>query len=244
MQISCPECHAKYNVKDELFQNTARKLRCAKCKHVWAPGEAGKEKPASERAGSKSTLKKTTRFTDKAQKKNINYPWLAFGLIVILLIAGGIFGRHAIVKAWPASARFYDLIQMPIDVIGAGLDFEEIKANRILDNDRLVLLLKGKIVNKTDRVRSVPKFIQAVSLNAYNDPIEKWQFEAPEAELGPGESIEFQSVLKDINGFASNLVVRFTDGSEKKDQKTHAIKTAPHQADEMKEAEPAADTHH
>lgn len=244
MQISCPECHAKYSVKDELFQNTTRKLRCAKCKHVWAPGEATKEKPVAETSKSKPKSEKTTRFTDNAKKRKINYPWLAFGLVIILLVAGAVFGRHAIVKAWPASARFYDLIQMPIDVIGAGLDFEEIKANRILDNDRLVLLLKGKIVNKTDRVRSVPKFIQAVSLNAYNDPIEKWQFEAPEAELGPGESIEFQSVLKDINGFASNLVVRFTDGLEKKDQKPQAIKAAPHQADEMKEPKPTVDKHH
>ncbi len=40
MRITCPSCHAPYEVPDTLFGAAARKVRCARCAFEWLPEPA------------------------------------------------------------------------------------------------------------------------------------------------------------------------------------------------------------
>lgn len=51
MKIACPNCSTKYSLKEQALGASGRKMKCAKCEHVWLalpPEEASPEKPVEE----------------------------------------------------------------------------------------------------------------------------------------------------------------------------------------------------
>ncbi|MEP0519018.1 MAG: zinc-ribbon domain-containing protein [Hyphomicrobiales bacterium] len=51
MKIACPNCSTKYSLKEQALGDSGRKMKCAKCEHVWLalpPQEAEPNVPAQE----------------------------------------------------------------------------------------------------------------------------------------------------------------------------------------------------
>lgn len=243
MLVSCQKCQAQYDIKDELLQSAPRKLRCVKCGNIWTEKKVGAPDVASinqtsvleqsqpeiksEKTQSKSKPKpqKTKNDFQFVQKIAPYTKWIALAASMVFIFAAAIVFRKEAIAVWPPIAIIYQTAQIPVEVLGEGLAFEEITANRIQEDGKLVLFLKGKIINKSNDALMIPPFVQAVSISPDKKPIEKWQFKAPSQMIAPGQVVEFQSLLKDVNGFANNLVLRFTAG-EKKDMQ-QAVATVP-----------------
>lgn len=243
MLVSCQKCQAQYNIKDELLQAAPRKLRCVKCDHVWTEKQIGApdgalkvesspaqssqavSKDSKEKSSSKSKPQSQKTKGDLSVIKKIgpSVKWIALAASLVFIFSGAIFFRKEVAALWPPIAIVYQVAQMPVEVLGEGLAFEEITANRLQEEGKLVLFLKGKIVNKSGEALMIPPFVQAVSISPDKKPIEKWQFKAPVQMIEPGQVVEFQSLLKDVNGFANNLVLRFTTGEKKEVQQAASM---------------------
>ncbi|MBP9693760.1 MAG: zinc-ribbon domain-containing protein [Alphaproteobacteria bacterium] len=243
MLVSCQKCQAQYNVKDELLQSAPRKLRCVKCGNVWTEKKIGAPEvasinqtsaPAESVAEIKSAKPKSKPQAEKAkadfqfvQKIAPYSKWIALAASMVFILTSAIIFRKEAIAIWPPIAIVYQTAQIPVEILGDGLAFEEITANRIQEEGKLVLFLKGKIVNNSGEALMIPPFVQAVSISPDKKPIEKWQFKAPSQMIAPGQVVEFQSLLKDVNGFANNLVLRFTTGEKKDAQTASAGRASP-----------------
>lgn len=253
MLVSCQKCQAQYNVKDELLQSAPRKLRCVKCGNVWtekqigAPDDASQNQvleqkepqaaPKVEKPKQKSKPPKVKSDFQFGKKVGHHAKWIALAASVVCIFGAGFVFRKEAIAIWPPIALVYQIAQVPVDVLGEGLAFEEITANRVQEDGKLVLFLKGKIVNKSDEALMIPPFVQAVSISPDKKPIEKWQFKAPSQMIAPGQVVEFQSLLKDVNGFANNLVLRFTVGEKKDIQQASTAAPPANQAEKPNDQE-------
>ncbi|MEI6556895.1 MAG: hypothetical protein WCO00_00700 [Rhodospirillaceae bacterium] len=127
--------------------------------------------------------------------------WLGFfaglgGLAVFLLSA-----RGQIVDLWPAAARLYEVIGLPVEPPGAGLLFQNIKSEQRTDNGVAVLVLEGQIANASAVDRVVPAVI-ATTLGPDHKPVKSWHVVVTQARLEPGAIATFRSMERDPGAVA------------------------------------------
>lgn len=250
MIISCPTCSAKFKISPEKIGD-GKNLTCAKCKHKWffklpepklvdtpAPSpeqiEAAIEKivadqsPAADDAPPMDAINHLGAQAAEghaAQEKQHHYStkkaWILFGLLILSIVGLGSFERGLIVSHWPASARIYDLLGMPIPVLGAGLDirdlaWELVKVETIDENtgDKVIqkptqIEIKGSIVNHTDGPLSIPDLL-AKTMDKHNKPFHQVTFKAMGEKILPKETIPFTVKLPLIENTDFRVLVTFT----------------------------------
>jgi hypothetical protein len=117
--------------------------------------------------------------------------WIVFGAAFVLLVLAvlvAIAARGEIVATWPAAARLYALVGLPVGPSGPGLELDNITPMRTADG----LVIEGDITNTGSTARDVPRLRVAL-----RDPDDKeTQFkiiDPPTARLGPGETAHFKT---------------------------------------------------
>lgn len=124
MRIACPSCAAAYEVPDQLVI-PGRRTRCARCGHQWVavpvesdlpppvpldpnppeePETAGDEVPPPPR---RSAVPKAPPPAPPRSGPWLRLAWAASLLMLVGLGVAGVLGRHAVMTAWPPSARLY-----------------------------------------------------------------------------------------------------------------------------------------
>src|SRR4051812_7814379 len=131
MQFACPACSATYEVPDKLV-GAGRRLRCAKCGHVWlagppasAPAEApppsAPELPAAPPAPPATpALQRPPHLIDPPLPRLGDIPapapsggpllwaaWIGSLLLLGVGVAAAWVWRAEVVAAWPAAARLF-----------------------------------------------------------------------------------------------------------------------------------------
>lgn len=81
--------------------------------------------------------------------------WLALAACLTLIVGGFYEYRQAIVSAWPAAARAYALVGLPVNALG--IEFANIRVERDFDNGLPVLTIAGEVVNVTSQTVQVPQ---------------------------------------------------------------------------------------
>lgn len=81
--------------------------------------------------------------------------WLLLAGIVGALMTAIVFMRQTIAEAWPATASFYALIGMPVNL--AGLEIDNIGYAFI--EDATMIEVSGNILNPTSRLQDVPMLV-------------------------------------------------------------------------------------
>ena len=202
MIVSCPTCSTRYTLSDESLGTDGRKVRCARCGHTWwqmpdraepepvaadAPTEIRTAKPAKPAAKTKVKPPKAPR-AKPARSTVIGFALL--GVLVAGTLAGGYFGRDAIVRSWPPAALFYETIGMPAEPPGFGLELRNIRSEQKLEGGKTVLLLDGEVANTTDVERSLPP-LRAVTFGTDHKPLQSWTIEPSAPVLLPGAVVSF-----------------------------------------------------
>lgn len=81
--------------------------------------------------------------------------WLLLAGIVGALMTAIVFMRQTIAEAWPATASFYSLIGMPVNL--AGLEIGNL--GYALVEESSTIEITGNILNPTSRVQDVPMLV-------------------------------------------------------------------------------------
>ncbi len=73
MILSCEKCSAKYMIPNEAIGSEGRKVKCAKCQHVWMANLAAEEAPQGM-ISEKNAQKKTANMQSEDSQNKIKLP--------------------------------------------------------------------------------------------------------------------------------------------------------------------------
>jgi predicted Zn finger-like uncharacterized protein len=214
MIVTCPSCSTRYIVDPKALGPTGRMVRCANCKHTWMQAPpADMPKPVDVEPPPDSLRpippgSNLPAFPQPRARGAQAAGWLIF-LVVLLGGAAGVVGaRDQIVSAWPPAARLYDIVGLPVETIGAGLELRNVSSTRREDGPPAIVV-EGTVVNVSNRPREVPR-LKAVVRSAAHQDLKNWTFTPGVLVLLPGETASFRAELADPPRGATDLAITFT----------------------------------
>jgi hypothetical protein len=150
------------------------------------------------------------------------------GVIVVLaaLLAGLYFGRDPILAHLPSLGPYYDKLGVRRDdVVGFGLAFRNITADRNPENGTEVLIVRGVIENATAQARPIP----LLSLVLYNNKtiVQEKVVNPPQAKLDPKATVGFSLTLDQPDASATRFELTFTAAKDAAPPATNAAAATP-----------------
>ncbi|HTW33676.1 MAG TPA: MJ0042-type zinc finger domain-containing protein [Rhizomicrobium sp.] len=234
MILTCPECTTRYQTDASQFAPDGRKVRCAKCGHVWfqaAPQpepEAGLEEesvtPPEPEAEPAAAPKREAyapprveavaspargRFSSRPPLLGtlvIGAGWVLLGVIVLGVGWSGLHYRQSIASLWPQSSSLYADLGMQVNT--RGLEFHDKTAHFETDGQQDVLVITGHLLNTTSRELSVPA-IRVSLMDADRHELYHWNFSAGISILHPGQLATFHTQLSSPPAAARAIELRF-----------------------------------
>lgn len=229
MIVGCPSCATRYRVEPAALGEGGRRVRCARCGHVWraeapadspapaAPGAA--PAPAPERADAVGEAappagdRHPAPLPMPSRRRDGRIDWRAGGVavaVVAVAAAGLVAARDEIAGAWPPTARLYEAVGLAADAEeeGRGLLIRDVASKRVLEGGVPILLVRGAIENPTGRRRAVPA-IRAALKGETGAELQRWTITAPATALDAGQSTTFEGRLARPPRGAIGLSLRF-----------------------------------
>lgn len=215
MIVTCPTCATRYTLADSSVGGQGRKVRCAKCGHIWWQSPVEDEPSFSlnddiTEIRPSRPLPKSKPPRDKAATRRALVGWGAFLAVLALIGAAGFFARHQIVRLWPPAALFYETAGLPVEPPGAGLQLQNVRSEQKTEGGATVLIVDGQIINVSDVIRPVPH-VRAVSLGQDRKPVKSWSIQASATQLLPGEVATFRDAQRDP-GAVVEVMITFEGG--------------------------------
>jgi predicted Zn finger-like uncharacterized protein len=236
MILACPTCHTHYKVEDEaISRSSGRTVRCASCGHSWhympapvmpsvmpspvipSPGPTPlmRLRERVEAASSSPELPSELSTTPRPAITAPNPPrrghsglgWVVLILLIGAVIVGAIFARDLIIVRWPIVARYYDMIGLKTEPLGAGLDIGNVTSTRNPDG----LIVEGDITNKTGTPHNVPHLRVALRDGSQKELVFKI-IDPPRERLLPGETSHFVVGFLPAPDAAAGVLVTFVAG--------------------------------
>jgi len=232
MILACPECRTRYQTDALNFPPAGRKVRCAKCGHIWhQPAPQGDVEFATGRETSASAMaapvavavagfasRPTARLAtgrrarrSRAEKFGVVAGWA--GLIAMILVAGwtGLRFRQEIVSLWPQSSSLYELLGVAASA--RGIAIVDPAFHREFEDGQPVLAVTGRLVNTSSREVSVPA-IRVALVDRDERELCHWTISPSQPTLRPGQSVKFFTQLSSPPAGARHLEMRFAASRE------------------------------
>jgi len=225
MILTCPACDTRYQADEANFPPAGRKVRCAKCGHVWhQQGSAPAPEPdvaalAPEAPEPEPSLSRTRAFAPRTLSEPEREPlalgamaavaagWIALIAVVLVIGYAAVKYRQEIAMIWPQSAGVYSSLGLKVN--SHGIDFAHVDYHRESEDGQVVLAVTGTIVNDGDRELPVPQSVRVTLSDANNHELYHWNFTPNVQTLKPGQSAAFLTRLSSPPAAASHLEVRF-----------------------------------
>lgn len=232
MILTCPACATRYRVADREFEGAAgRTVRCANCGHLWyeaasaglvpAAGELAVEEPA---VGAPAARDEPALKTAEPQVPRLDVPprpgaaprqrarsrlagasgLIAIAVILVAVIAAGMFVRHLLPEVWPAAARLHASSGRAAEPAGTELVIRKIAPTRTADG----LVIDGEIANLGGASHDVPRLRVALQ-DSLEKEIQLKIVDPPKAQLQPGEAVQFETPFAHPPDAATGVVVTF-----------------------------------
>jgi predicted Zn finger-like uncharacterized protein len=215
MFIACRTCSASYHIPDEILGDHACQFRCARCGRSWelAPrqtlagslasdGDVARPHPPVGRA------RKGAGFGAGARRVAAS---LACGAALGCAM-GAVGAREAIVRALPATARFYQAIGLPVNL--TGLSIVEVSAHLGQGADKTLLAVEGSLVNLRQRETAAPDLRIALR-GADGRELYVWTTRPPKDRLAAGERAPFVARLAAPPPGVVDALVKFVAPGDK-----------------------------
>jgi predicted Zn finger-like uncharacterized protein len=237
MILTCPQCATRYQTDAALFAPPGRKVKCAKCAHVWlqAPPppdpelDVAVEEPAPPRPVEEpqrtayvppreayapaAAAAPTRHIPDRTapaswpHRAGLAAGWVGLVLIVLLIGWSAESYRQQIATLWPESSSLYSALGLKVNA--RGIDIVDPADHIEKEDGQFVLVVTGRLVNITQRELTVPP-LSVVLIDDDKRPLYQWSFSPAAATLKPGEGIDFRTRLSSPPSGVKHLEVRFS----------------------------------
>jgi len=240
--LICPECTTRFQVPAKALGTQGRKVRCAKCNHSWLQKPLPDEEPppvprgAGVRAGGGADIQAFPApapapapaapppygfgaYPPSGPGVLVHFDRQAQWLLLVSAVLAGIglflFEREALVALWPATAKLYEGIGLPVDLPGAGLEFQNVQSYQKTERGRETLFVEGRVANLTQETRPVPQ-IAVSALDAEGHILRRWVIPSSHSQLSAGEIATFQSMEPSPGAVQDVAVTFFHPGWERR----------------------------
>jgi predicted Zn finger-like uncharacterized protein len=129
----------------------------------------------------------------------------------VAVLAIGLHQRQRVVQYLPQTARLYAAFGMAVNL--RGLTINNVASRMIDDNGVSVLVIDGDLINTTDQSIRLPRLRFAV-LGKDRQEIYSWSAQTDQANLKPGEKINFRRRLAAPPADGQDVSVRFVTASD------------------------------
>lgn len=230
MIIVCPSCTARFAVKAEAIGVKGRKVKCAKCAHAWfqAPDEEALKllnaaaPPAAEPAAApveSATPAPVAAPTaveaeviaapipegsnvpavQKGKSKMLDVLYLVAACVVFLFVLSLVNANNILPKMSGYYSFFglYDSKEMALS---------DVSVQKIEDGDFQDLVVRGKIVNQSDKAKRVPN-VRVVIYGSGNEALKSITLDSGGKEVAPGEAIDFENRVTRIPKISAKVVM-------------------------------------
>lgn len=217
MILTCPTCATRYVVDPAVLGVDGRVVRCAKCGETWREQAPADAPPAADLAPPADAFRPLPPGSNlpvpAVARRSRRSAFLLLGVAAAVLAVGigAVLLRERVVGAWPAAARLYDAVGLPVETLGAGLQLRNVRSERRDEDGIGEILVEGQIVNVSDVQRSVP-MLRAVALDAEGRELRDWSIPPSQVILLPGEVATFESMLGDPDPSISEISITFRAG--------------------------------
>lgn len=240
MILTCPACSTRFAVNAAAFPADGRKVKCAKCGHVWhaAPKPAAAPVPPVVVANSgpapeddiQSIVPAVTVHpaplrpetppemiwagTDIPRRRPRRGAIYGIAAAVVAVTLGGlIVFRESVTKTVPIMGDVYAALGFQIDTTGLDLSIQAKSMEPSQADGVMTLVVTGTVANVTTEERPVPR-IQAFLLGKDQKELHSWEFDAGVDHLKPGESHEFRQVLAKPPADTYQVYAHFAEAGE------------------------------
>lgn len=211
MILTCPQCSTRYHVDAAAIGIAARAVRCSNCGQRWTvtppadtPQVVEFGPPTLATAPHMRPVAPPARAQNGASASL--FGWLV-AVLVVLVMASAVIGREEIVAQFPATAGFYQNLNLAVTP-ELGLQFEDVTSARLEEGGIAVLVVEGAIVNPTGHERPVPP-VRVTLLDGGGRQIQEELFWAKEQHLEPGARTSFSGRVVSPADSARNFSVTF-----------------------------------
>jgi predicted Zn finger-like uncharacterized protein len=229
MILTCPECATRYQTDAAQFAPEGRKVRCAKCSHVWFQAPPAAESAAEampqetpqveavvpQRAAfapqtAPETATASTEFEQRPRSRWLGrvalaFGWLALACILVVIGWSATRFRQNIATLWPQSSSLYKAVGMPVNI--RGFEVKDKDAHFETEDRQDVLVITGHFANVTTHELSVPP-IQVSLLDRDKRELYHWSFSPGVATLRAGQSAPFRTRLSNPPAAAQIIDIR------------------------------------
>jgi len=155
-------------------------------------------------------------------------------LVFLVVFFGGIaaalwFGRLQVVDRFPEAAKFYQMLGLPIEVLGEGLEFRGVTSEMTKKGHTPVLVVRGVIANTVPRERTIP-LLRLVLLDSNGAMIQEAYAKARRDVLTKGAQVGFQISMENPSGVAARYEVTFAEAPAESAEPTEVSTPPAHEA--------------
>lgn len=231
MIIACPSCETRFEVNAAAFPPGGRKVKCARCGHVWhaaspagvpvTPVSAAHDEPLPETIAPPTVMPPVEEEappemiwagSDIPPRKSGRMATIGLAAACVAVVAAGLYVfRETVVAYVPGVGPAYAALGMPVDLSGLELTIEA-QSKTASGDGGTKLLVKGAIANPTGEERAVPR-IRATLLSKDKVELHSWTFDAGVKTLKPGERHEFEQELAQPPADTYQVYAHFADES-------------------------------
>jgi predicted Zn finger-like uncharacterized protein len=133
--------------------------------------------------------------------------WIGLIAVVLLIGYSAVRYRQDIASVWPQSAGVYSGLGLAVNA--GGIDFEDVAYRREAEDGQSVLVVTGRIVNKSKRELPVPQSVRVGLNDADNRELYHWTFKPDATTLKEGAALPFRTRLSSPPAAARFAVVTF-----------------------------------
>ena len=204
MIITCLSCSTKYSIKKRVLGKNGKKVKCYNCGHEWYQKldiikkslqiEPSEEKQIPTNFVNKEIDATKLFSSETTKKKNYRVLYLLIPIILILFIYLNKEYFNYEIKNYFLKFIKKEFLINNQNKNSFDLIFNQIeKEVTILNNNQRVIKIFGKISN-TSNIESykIPK-LQGTLIDSKNNIITTWFFNAEQDNLGPQESLNFNT---------------------------------------------------
>ena len=220
MLLKCSSCGTRFLVDPTALGLGGRIVRCGHCFNDWFQAPPDDPPPATEPAPPPPPA---AEYKPVANLPAIHPPdspsraptiWLLVVVLVALVIGGGTYGRHQVMRLWPSSVPIYQRLAVaigaPLGVADSALTMTNIRARSAMSGDRPVVVVEGDLANPTGRTIALPR-LRVVLLDPTGAKVGEAVFRAVKRQLVPGEELPFRTYIADPPPDAADVSVYFVE---------------------------------
>lgn len=198
MILTCPECQTRYQADAAQFPQDGRKVRCARCGHVWHEAAPAPEPVAVAVAADVAPSEPVT--PANRDEKGAPRPWsdrlgllagwATLGAVLVLIGWTGFRFRQEIAALWPQSSSLFATFGIADTVHQLAID--DTSYRRETEHGEPVWVVTGTLVNRSSHELAVPPVRVALTGGDHRE-LYHWTVRPPQRTLKPGQSLAFSA---------------------------------------------------